>query len=214
MGRKPATSGPSVARNAKMRLQRELADFHSNPADRQIYFIETVDDNVFDLRGHLNGPPDSPYAGGTFRLEVKVPETYPFQPPKCKFITRLWHPNVSSQTGVICLDILKDKWAASLTIRTIMLSLQALLTSAEPDDPQDGMVARQYKEKPEMYKLTAAYWTYVFAIELKTPEMNEYFKNMNANVDALMAMVKCERGAALSALSCNGWSLDEAKKYI
>lgn len=27
-----------------------------------------------------------------------------------RFITRIWHPNISSVTGAICLDILKDNW--------------------------------------------------------------------------------------------------------
>ena len=27
-----------------------------------------------------------------------------------KFLTRIWHPNISSVTGAICLDILKDQW--------------------------------------------------------------------------------------------------------
>lgn len=37
---------------------------------------------------------------------------------------------------MICLDILKDQWAAAMTLRTVLLSLQALLAAAEPDDPQ------------------------------------------------------------------------------
>ena len=46
------------------------------------------------------------------------------------------HPNISSQTGAICLDILKDEWSPALTLKTALLSLQALLASPAPDDPQ------------------------------------------------------------------------------
>lgn len=33
-------------------------------------------------------------------------------------------------------DILKDQWSPALTIKTALLSLQALMCSPEPDDPQ------------------------------------------------------------------------------
>jgi hypothetical protein len=55
----------------------------------------------------------------------------------------LRHPNVSSQNGAICLDILKDQWSPALTLKTALLSLQALLSTPEPDDPQDAVVAQQ-----------------------------------------------------------------------
>ena len=41
-----------------------------------------------------------------------------------RFKTKVWHPNVSSQSGAICLDILKDQWAAAMTLRTVLLSIQ------------------------------------------------------------------------------------------
>lgn len=50
-----------------------------------------------------------------------------------------------------------------MTLRTVLLSLQALLAAAEPDDPQDAVVAKQYKEDHEMFKLTARHWTQAYA---------------------------------------------------
>lgn len=44
--------------------------------------IELINDSWTELRGEIAGPPDTPYEGGRFVLEIKVPETYPFNPPK------------------------------------------------------------------------------------------------------------------------------------
>ena len=68
-------------------------------------------------------------------MDIQIPADYPFKPPKMKFDTKIWHPNISSQTGAICLDILKNEWTPALTIRTALISLQALLCAPEPDDP-------------------------------------------------------------------------------
>jgi len=95
-----------------------------------------------------------------------------------KFETKIWHPNVSSQTGAICLDILKNEWTPALTIRTALISLQALMCSPEPDDPQDAEVARQYKTDRQLYELTAKQWVQNYAQE----------KDLSAKVKQLMEM--------------------------
>ena len=55
------------------------------------------------LVGTITGPEGTAYEGGVFDVDILIPTEYPFEPPKMKFITKIWHPNVSSQTGAICL---------------------------------------------------------------------------------------------------------------
>jgi ubiquitin-conjugating enzyme (huntingtin interacting protein 2) len=55
------------------------------------------------LIGTINGPSGTPYENGVFDVDILISGEYPFAPPKMKFITKIWHPNVSSQTGAICL---------------------------------------------------------------------------------------------------------------
>lgn len=50
-----------------------------------------------------------------------------------------------------------------MTLRTVLLSLQALLSAAEPDDPQDAVVAKQFREHPDTFKKTARHWASIYA---------------------------------------------------
>ncbi len=50
-----------------------------------------------------------------------------------------------------------------MTLRTVLLSLQALLAAAEPDDPQDAVVAKQFKEAHEIFRRTARHWANIYA---------------------------------------------------
>lgn len=68
---------------AAQRVQRE---FHDMAADedslRDQYFIESKESNILKLNGYVIGPPDTPYEGGRFYLEMDIPTNYPFLPPK------------------------------------------------------------------------------------------------------------------------------------
>jgi len=113
--------------------------------------------------GTFPGPENSPYEGGVFDVDIMVPEGYPFKPVLMKFITRVYHPNISSASGAICLDILKDNWSPVLTLKSTLMSLRSLLCSPEPNDPQDAEVAKVYLSDQAAFQRTAKYWTEIYA---------------------------------------------------
>ncbi|OAY76100.1 Ubiquitin-conjugating enzyme E2 36 [Ananas comosus] len=116
------------------------------------------------------GPSQSPYEGGVFKLELFLPEEYPMAPPKVRFLTKIYHPNIDKasgtlylQLGRICLDILKDKWSPALQIRTVLLSIQALLSAPNPDDPLSDNIAKHWKANEAEAVETAKEWTHLYA---------------------------------------------------
>ncbi len=84
------------------RVNKEIRDFDASGSDIR---VEPISGEKFHFKGHLKGPSETPYEGGAFVVDIMIPNEYPFMPPKMKFDTKVWHPNISSQTGAICLGI-------------------------------------------------------------------------------------------------------------
>ncbi|KIK93632.1 hypothetical protein PAXRUDRAFT_502682 [Paxillus rubicundulus Ve08.2h10] len=143
------------------RVNKEISDCKGDKSSS--IRIDLIDNSPFHLKGSFPGPKDTPYEGGTFEVDIVIPESYPFQPVKMKFLTKVYHPNVSSASGAICLDILKDAWSPVLTLKSTLISLQSLLCSPEPNDPQDAEVAKHYTTSKRSFDDTARYWTQVYA---------------------------------------------------
>lgn len=110
----------------------------------------------------ITGPEGSPYENGKFKLELFLPDEYPMVAPKVRFLTKIYHPNID-RLGRICLDVLKNNWSPALQIRTILLSIQALLSSPNPDDPLANEVAEEWKNNHAHAIETARDWTARYA---------------------------------------------------
>jgi ubiquitin-conjugating enzyme (huntingtin interacting protein 2) len=186
------------------RLKKELQDVRADVQSTAGVSARPLDEsNLRVLRGAIKGPVDTPYEGGIFHVDITIPSSYPFEPPKMKFSTKIWHPNISSVTGAICLDILKDQWSPALTIKTALLSLQALLSTPEPTDPQDAEVAKMYLGDRALFEKTARFWTEMYANDKSEAEKVARLAQMGFPEDAARAALAKAGGdesAALDAL--------------
>lgn len=79
---------------------------------------------------------------------------YPFRPPVIKFVTPVYHPNIDVD-GKICLDVLQmppsGSYNPAITLESILLSIQLLLGSPNPDDPLRSDVAEEYRYHRERF---------------------------------------------------------------
>ena len=163
------------------RLQTELQNMiNSPPGGCSAGPISTSD--LTEWHATIQGPDGSPYAGGIFKLHIKFPREYPFKSPTVKFITPIYHPNINSKTGDICLDILKSQWSPVLKLEKLLLSISALLVDPNPDDPLVVDIANLFKTNRVEFDLNARSWTQKYAMgdnTSSTAKKNEVTKNNN-----------------------------------
>ena len=166
--------------------------------------VKLVDNDIRHWKGRIKGPIDTCYQGGIFDVDIVIPNEYPFKPPKMKFDTKIWHPNISSVTGAICLDILKNEWTPALTIRTALISLQALMCEPVPNDPQDAVVAKQYMSDIKLFNETAKHWVEEYA----NPE-----RNLQKKIKEITEMGFTEEQAK-KALEQNNEDVEKAINFL
>ena len=147
--------------SSSIRLKKELEGLQKDPPAN--CSAGPLNDNIFEWEATIMGPNNSPYKGGLFFLRINFPKDYPFKPPKVRFKTKVYHPNINN-SGEICLDILKNQWSPALTTSKVLLSVCSLLTDPNPDDPLVVDIANQYNKDKETFNRTAEEWTRTFAM--------------------------------------------------
>ncbi|XP_054837749.1 ubiquitin-conjugating enzyme E2 T [Eublepharis macularius] len=160
------------------------------------------------LRAQILGSADTPYEKGVFDLEVLVPLRYPFEPPKMRFLTPIYHPNIDS-SGRICLDVLrlppKGAWRPSLNIATLLTSIQLLMNEPNPDDPLMADISSEYKYNKQAFLRNARQWTEKYACQTtmfqtsKTPDEEKHQTEANPLRDSNISQKR--KGSNISRFS-------------
>ena len=79
------------------------------------------------------GANGSLYESGIFKLVMIFCHEYPYKPPQIKFLSRIFHPNVSLD-GTVCPKILQRNWSPATTVNLITESIILLLDNPCLDD--------------------------------------------------------------------------------
>lgn len=151
-------------------LTKDLAKEHK---DKDAAFDDVRRFKLINIHVHVT---QGPYAGGVFVLEVDLRETpdYPNVPPKCRYLTKVWHPNVNEKTGRIChshlrsaFDITPGTWNPMLRLQPLIMGIISHFNIEDsafaPMDPLNPEAASQYLNDNEGFLKKVKEWTVKFA---------------------------------------------------
>lgn len=116
---------------------------------------------------------------------------YPMNAPYIKFITNVYHTNISS-SGSICLDILKDpsKWQPTYDFIQIIYNIILLYQEPNTNSPFNAQASREYSE------------------------CRSLFKQLHCKDMSVEEVSKCEEKAfALHKEKCDRYAGDSSKQY-
>ncbi|KAG8935199.1 Ubiquitin-conjugating enzyme E2 15 [Tulasnella sp. UAMH 9824] len=143
----------------------------SKPTDKNLILQRQLrglvdDDNLLEWEIMIIGPENTLYEGGFFKARLTFPPEYPLLPPKMRFITPMWHPNIYPD-GVVCISILhppgedqwgyeqaSERWLPVHTVETILVSVISLLSSDNPnlESPANVDAAKEVRDDLAAYK--------------------------------------------------------------
>nr|XP_058963949.1 ubiquitin-conjugating enzyme E2 G1-like [Pocillopora verrucosa] len=138
-------------------LKKQLSELDKNPPEGfSAGLID--DDNLFKWEIMVVGPPDTFYEGGLFKAHLYFPREYPQKPPKMRFISEFWHPNVHKD-GEVCISILhepgedkygyekaSERWLPIHTVETILISVISMISEPNDESPANVDAAKDWRE--------------------------------------------------------------------
>ncbi|GKT46190.1 ubiquitin-conjugating enzyme E2 15 [Colletotrichum spaethianum] len=142
-----------MASPKERRIGKELMDIRADKDNSGVFAYPIDESNLLHLKGSFPAPPDTPYAGGQYEVDIKIPDNYPFKSPSSSSIPRFGTPMSAAKPG----------WSPVQTIKTALLSLRMLLEFPNPKDPQDAEVAKMMIENPEGFAKKAHEWAVKYA---------------------------------------------------
>lgn len=106
--------------------------------------------------------------GGFFKAHLHFPKEYPLRPPRMKFVTEIWHPNID-RNGDVCISILhepgddkwgyekaSERWLPVHTVETILISVISMLADPNDESPANVDAAKEWREAYPEFKRKVA----------------------------------------------------------
>jgi len=141
-------------------VMKELQELMSNGPEG--IKIASNEEDITEVRATIEGPVGTPYAEGIFKMKLVLGKDYPSAPPKGFFLTKIFHPNVSS-TGEICVNVLKKDWKADLGIKHVLVTVKCLLIHPNPESALNEDAGKLLLEDYSAFSSRARMMTEIYA---------------------------------------------------
>ena len=153
-----------MANRAHKRLSKEMTEFNnSDLATKDGVKLDLVNDDITNWNVHIPGPAGSPYDGGRFTVNIDFRDNYPFKCPKLQFVTKIYHPNIKTETGEICAEAIKNSWVPTLNADFIIKMLRELIGNPTAENPMETDIARELMVSTDKFRNTAKEYTEKYA---------------------------------------------------
>ena len=141
-------------------VAKEIGDLQKEPPEG--IKIQPNEEDMTDLQATIEGPSGTPYAGGYFRVKLVLGKSFPSEPPKGFFLTKIFHPNVA-KNGEICVNTLKKDWKAEYGIKHILLTIKCLLIVPNAESALNEEAGKLLLEQYDDYSMRARMYTDIHA---------------------------------------------------
>ncbi|KAI9141307.1 ubiquitin-conjugating enzyme/RWD-like protein [Paraphysoderma sedebokerense] len=92
------------------------------------------------------------WEGGILKIELSFDEGFDEVPPRVVFLTIPFHPNISTQTGLLHHPLLHpSRWDRSLSVSSLLIMIQQILVEPIVDDNDDCKNAVMNENAAECY---------------------------------------------------------------
>jgi len=134
---------------ASKRIQKELEAIGNDPVPGCTLFPFISD--IFRWNVEIRGPHGSPFEGGSYTLLVTFPWSYPISPPRVRFVTRIFHPNIDQAGVIYFLSIFSSQWAPGISMAQVLQSIIALLSDPNPSYLVNYEATMMLRHDPDNY---------------------------------------------------------------
>mmetsp|Transcript_35627 Transcript_35627/g.49726 ORF Transcript_35627/g.49726 Transcript_35627/m.49726 type:complete len:213 (+) Transcript_35627:141-779(+) len=150
----------NIAPQTVRRLSKEVGKLVSAPPED--IKIHVNEEDITDIQATITGPTGTPYEGGQFRLKIVLGDSFPSNPPKGFFLTKIFHPNVA-KNGAICVNTLKKDWKPTYGIEHVLTVIKCLLIHPNPASALNEEAGKLLLEQYEDFAKRARMMTEIHA---------------------------------------------------